>query len=214
MKTWHILIALLILGAGTLQVTQQRRQHAEMEKLRKQTLALAASLEENQDRATPRLAEPPLLPRRTPAEHGPVTAAVPLLTEKKTAKAPEVAAPPKSLRPAEIVTRMETAFAREVADRDWSAKTRQVTQEKISALLPKSSAVLAMDCRTSMCRVEMSHQGLADYRKFVESAFVSPNTHIWDGPTFSSLLEGGSGNDVVAVTYLGREGLGLPTMQD
>lgn len=109
---------------------------------------------------------------------------------------------------------MDAALSREIAHPSWSAKTQQATQEKISAIMPKDSAILAVDCRTSLCRVEMSHQSVDDYKNFVHGAYMNPATNVWNGPTFSTLLEGSEGGPVVAVSFLVREGQSMPQMPE
>jgi hypothetical protein len=141
---------------------------------------------------------------------GPASPAI----ESKRAAEPDRAAPRKALEPAEVATRMEAAFSREVADHEWSTKAQQTTQQKISALMPNNSEVLSVDCRTSLCRVEMTHQSLDDYRRFLDSAYMQPESHLWDGPSFSTLLENSGSGPVVAVSFLFREGQSPPNMTE
>jgi hypothetical protein len=208
MKTWHVLLPLLVLGSGAFYVKQQRDQRAEIEHLRRDTAALASSVKEGHEQASRSLSTQALLQglARAPEATAPPT-------DERPAPAEERAAPHAVPSFAEVATRMDAAFSREAPDRDWSEKTQQETAAKISAMMPKDSAVRAVDCRSSMCRVEMSHESADDYHQFVQSAYMSPETGVWSGPTFTTILERPAGGGVVAVSFLAREGESLPSVE-
>jgi hypothetical protein len=213
MKTWHVLVPLLVLGSGAFYVKQQREQReqrAEVEQLRRETAALASSVNEREEQAPRRLVTQSLLRGLASAEHPPEPTAA---TAEKPAQSEASATPGGAPSAAEVAMRMQAAFSSEGPDRDWSEKTQQATQEKISAMMPNGSAVRSVDCRASLCRVEMSHEGVDDYRQFVRGAYLSPESGVWSGPTFTTVLERPAGGGLVAVSFLAREGESLPSVE-
>jgi len=57
-----------------------------------------------------------------------------------------------------------------------------------------------------MCRIETVHQGLESYRTFVQDAFISPETKLWNGGFFSAEFADPIDGKLVTVSYLAREG--------
>jgi hypothetical protein len=119
-------------------------------------------------------------------------------------------APPPD--PAETRAQYQQAFSLEPVDRDWSSSAQAKLQEAVSALMPKTSQVVSLECRTSLCRVQVRHRNLDDYRSFTQDAYLKGDTHIWNGQMFSTLVGDPTNDGVMTVAFLAREGHLLPSM--
>jgi hypothetical protein len=74
--------------------------------------------------------------------------------------------------------------------------------------------VRSADCRGSLCRIETSHTGVDEYRAFVQRAFLTSETRLWDAGFFAGVLaEPEPGQPIVNVAYLAREGQNLPATE-
>ena len=109
-----------------------------------------------------------------------------------------------------MAARLDAVFAAEQTDAAWAARTRSRIADQVAAVAPATSEMRSLECHASFCRLETVHESIATYRTFLERAFLDASRHIGEGPAFTTLLgERGDGR-VVAVSYLGRAGRGLP----
>ncbi|NTX66453.1 hypothetical protein HUA74_37920 [Myxococcus sp. CA051A] len=108
----------------------------------------------------------------------------------------------------EVVARMEARFFSEEVDPAWS---RDATQraERLGALLPRGARVVSLECRSSMCRLQMSHPTQDAFQRFVRDGLIDDAT-TWAGP-FMAVLTGTPGRlgEIEAVAYLARDGVNL-----
>jgi hypothetical protein len=65
-----------------------------------------------------------------------------------------------------------------------------------------------------MCRIETAHQDLDQYQQFVRRALMDPETKLWNGGFFATLLAEPTEGRVTTVAYLARDGEALPPMPD
>ncbi|WP_375759795.1 hypothetical protein [Corallococcus exercitus] len=110
--------------------------------------------------------------------------------------------------PDEAVARMDARFFGEGVDTAWSpAATRRA--ERLGAVLPQGARIVSLECRSSMCRLQMSHPSQDAFRKFLREGLMD-DAEAWDGP-FMAALTGtpGRSGEVEAVAYLAREGVDL-----
>lgn len=107
------------------------------------------------------------------------------------------------------------AFTSEDSDGRWAPRARQIAEERVREDLPVGSTLRSVDCRTSMCRIETSHEDPQKFQEFVDKSFGGPATGIWNGGAFSTVVHRGSGpgDPFVVVTFLAREGSNLPDPQ-
>lgn len=117
-----------------------------------------------------------------------------------------VPAPPP--KPAEIREQFEVAFDTERSDASWSAVAKRRAEDRLRNVLTSGSEVRSVDCRSSMCRIETRHDDVRKYRDFIQETLMNPERQIWNGGTFSTLLEDQPGN-AIAVTFLARENQAL-----
>jgi hypothetical protein len=102
---------------------------------------------------------------------------------------------------------LNTRFYAEDVDRNWSASARANFQSRLSAALPSGSRLVSLECKSSMCRAEVSQPSVEAHQSFVQSAFMPPAQ--WDGSTMVSLKEEPGDGSATSLVFLAREGQGL-----
>jgi hypothetical protein len=209
MKTklvWIIVVALLSACAADAYYTQKTQiasLRGEVDKLRNQQARLAVQA-----------ARLPVVVQ-TPVAAAEIAAAAPT---------PAAAAPPsESAADSEAahakrweddarasLTSVESAFAAEPTNEPWAAPTRVALRDRLTAVSRSmSSAVHEIDCRSSICRVEVVYRDADASRQFNEKAFTDPNDRAWNGPVVITPPQANPDGSVAAVMYLGREGTSL-----
>ncbi|MCP3100046.1 hypothetical protein LZ198_14310 [Myxococcus sp. K15C18031901] len=120
----------------------------------------------------------------------------------------DAAAPPREATPDDAVLRLDARFFGESVDPTWRRDAEQRT-ERLRAELPRGVRIVSMECRSSICRLEMSHPSLESFQKFIRDRLVD-DVATWDGP-FMAAVKGPAGNagEVEAVAYLARPGTTL-----
>ena len=103
-------------------------------------------------------------------------------------------------------TAVEFAFASETIDRFWAPDTTRELQDQLTALLPASSSLREVDCRSSLCRVEIVHPDAEASNAFIQRTFMEHKEQTWDGPGMVMPAQMNSDGTVVVAVYLGREG--------
>jgi len=190
----------------------RRAVHAELAELRHD----AASNAERQ------VMEPPLV--RVVSSPAPVRAAAePLAAKPEPLATParaeaREAAPHKPETPIEqfalVHDTLETAFASQAHDGVWAMEARRRMDATLLARLPVKSAVTSIDCRSTLCRIETTHDGYAYAREFV-GQLLTPERQPWNGAFYTGPIAQDSRSGAVTfVTYLAREGVELPAIPD
>jgi glycine/D-amino acid oxidase-like deaminating enzyme len=109
---------------------------------------------------------------------------------------------------------LESAFVLESHDGAWSMEAQRKAEASLSAILPPRAAVKSIDCRSTLCRIETTHDGYPDAKMFV-SRLAAPERRPWNGAFYTGPIarEPGTGT-VTFITYLGREGATMPAIPD
>jgi hypothetical protein len=109
----------------------------------------------------------------------------------------------------DIRDHMEAAFGA-----DPLAASQDLVQgldREVRSVLPTTSSVHRIECRSSLCRIETVHPSLGEFRDFAQLAFFAHDPKVGNGPVFVGLLaEPAPGEPVIAVAYVGRQGSVLP----
>lgn len=117
-------------------------------------------------------------------------------------------AAPREVDPNEVVEKLDARFFSEALDPGWSGEARQRAQ-RLGGLLPEGSRVVSLECRSSMCRLELSHPSLESFQGFVREGLMGTGND-WDGPFMAALTgDPKQPGGVQAVAYLARAGADL-----
>ncbi|MGE6757449.1 hypothetical protein ACQKGO_05500 [Corallococcus interemptor] len=176
------------------------RETTELQRLKAQVRKLEASVAHSEQLAREaRATASRVAPGQSPEALGPPDAGL---------KIEEVAEAPPEPAPDEEVARMDARFFSEGVDTAWShAATRRA--ERLGAVLPPGARIVSLECRSSMCRLQMSHPSQDAFRQFLREGLME-DADAWDGP-FMAALTGtpGRSGEVEAVAYLARAGVDL-----
>lgn len=200
MKPVHLLWAVPFVGLLALQLADQRRHESELAELRSELGA-------------PR-PPPPRIDVGARREVRSAPAATPP-TPVTGAPAAEPAAPPKPppMEVGEVRDRLEGTFAKQRPDAQ-SDEARRTAETRLAAILPATSKLQSLECRTSMCRIETVHEDPESYQQFVKGAFLDPETKLWNAGFFSTPLTNPVDGKLVIVSYLARDGEELPPIAE
>jgi hypothetical protein len=100
----------------------------------------------------------------------------------------------------QIQERSLVAFSKETTDASWSRDAARVLESSLHEGLPEHSRLLSIDCRTSMCLVEVRYEDVEAASHVLEAGFGS-----WPG----AVLVAGEATDrgeVVKTILALREG--------
>ncbi|MGK3984788.1 hypothetical protein WME99_17210 [Sorangium sp. So ce136] len=205
MKTWHALMALGITGAGITWFTAAPSPQP-LKSSRRPAVAAAA---EPAPRAPGGGARPRSAPRAAALAEPP-----PPPPQPREAEPERDGGDAGRVEPAVIRERLDERFARERRDPAWTVDAQRTAESRVAGAIPETSEVRSIECRASMCRIETTHQDLNQYQQFVHRAFMNPETHLWNGGFFATLLGEPADGRVTTVAYLAREGEALPSIPD
>ncbi|WP_223642584.1 hypothetical protein [Corallococcus sp. EGB] len=196
-------------------VSHQQSSEQELEDLRAQVRKSAASTDANQaerraaaETAMRLWAMQAAQPSSSRAQ-APAAAKAPGAAEADGAEAPDEVPPPPPMRPPppsfeQSRARVMTAFSEEPVDSDWSGRATQTLNETLRQHLPSSSHVKALDCRSTLCRVELVHRSAAD-----SAPFLMEGLRAWPGSIFVA-SEVQEGTDYVVTLIAAKEGTRPP----
>ncbi|WP_437956901.1 hypothetical protein WME76_36850 [Sorangium sp. So ce119] len=109
--------------------------------------------------------------------------------------------------------RVERVFLGEAPDPGWAREAERALEERLAAALPRSSAIHAVECRASLCRVEAAHRDPTDGGRLFDDAFKNPASKGWNADVFSTPPRVDERGNTVVVMYLAREGEALPSLE-
>lgn len=206
---WKLLGSAVVLGAGILALGELRSTTGEVAELRAQLGELRAQVGRARgDAARSALADghaqaSELADSRDPPGAAPVEHDDAQGGEGRQEEPPD----PDADR-----ERVERGFQREAVDGAWAGSSRQHLSQMLAAVAARSAASLRdIQCRSSICRVEISHRDADSARSFNEQTFINAEPRIWRGPVLVATAPPGPDGSFVATMYLGREGTQLLT---
>jgi hypothetical protein len=139
---------------------------------------------------------------RAAAERAAAEAAREQAAEAARVEAEDPAAPDREA--AVMASRCDAAISGESVDQDWS----RVKHEQFGAFFARpalaGTKVKAVDCRTTMCRIELVLRSTADRTRFVQEFSDLA------GPTGMAFAHIETANDLEIAVYVTRDGVGLP----
>ncbi len=181
------------------QLAQAAPRAGHLDELQRRLRAMEARADEDAARPLPAA---PLAPAATPRPSAPAAEGTPA---DDVAPTVEDAAPPTSREPPlPPPRRLENAYVQEHADPAWAEATADQIVESWTAQLPAGSSIADIECRTTLCRVEVRHEGEAGHAAILDA--VVGGTFFWSGAG-SFELEQDPGGPPRSVAYLAREGV-------
>lgn len=129
----------------------------------------------------------------------PAVASVTPASESPEAEPPQAEAP----APDELPEKLEAKLAAETSDPNWSSRMAAALSGALETALPRSKIVDA-SCRTSLCRVSVTHQNAE-----AEEEFVAALPHLRPFATHGLIRQVGSEENPRSVVYVAREGQSL-----
>jgi hypothetical protein len=162
--------------------------------------------------------ETPAVTPWRPETIAPAPTATAPLAIPSAASATTAPPPRKQFSGPELRDSYEASFVAQNVDGAWAASARHTAESRLRERLPAGSSLRAVDCRSSLCRIETSHADSTQYLQFVRSALFDPSARPWGGAVFSipasdAPPDPSSREPMIAVSYLSREGVDLPTVE-
>lgn len=108
---------------------------------------------------------------------------------------------------------LDEHFFAERVDPAWGRASEAALTARAEQVLPPDSAIRRCECRASMCRLETSHVSRESFMTFTQAAFSDVQQRPWNGASLTSIVSAND-NQVVAVSYVAREGVDLPGMSN
>lgn len=212
MRVGPVIVGAAVAGVLGMQFLQSREQREELSLLREELVRVSTAVEKLERVAsTPRVA-PPVEPWGRPelARAAPPVAAV----QAAPAEAEDDAPPARERPPAAafdesaMQAHVESLFQAESAESGWASEAQREVRDGISSLLPATASVRALDCRASLCRLEVSYSSEEEFRQVMGPPGVMGR--LWRGPSMVHLEKDPSRGTVTAVSYLVRPGHPMP----
>jgi hypothetical protein len=204
MKSWHATAVVALLAGFAIWYTQ-RGQRSETEQLRSPVQEPRQSRDQT-DRAVARAAVAPLRTRPVDSE-SPATREA-QMPDQGSSSAPGEPAKQPVIDPATLRAHIASRFDRQAEDPAWSAAARGLVETKLARAMPPSSVLKSVECRETMCRIDMVYDDLAQYHEFISR--MRPDALPWNGTFFSTPLGDLSDGPITFVAFLSREGKELP----
>jgi len=127
-----------------------------------------------------------------------------------TQAAPEPAptpAPAKEVSTEEVRDSLSARFVQENYDSNWSVVARGKIQALLAAATPTGARVLSVECKTSLCRAEVSEPDIDSHKQLIRKALTSATP--WAGSTMVTLADDPSSGHITSVAFFAREGKAL-----
>lgn len=229
MRTWRLVLAIgavLALSVAIGSVVSSSGRAEQVDALREKVDSLATRLQSAQEEIKASRAAPPA--SRGPSEPGArsdargAAAAAPAaapVSERSLGDGEErtereaAARAPTAPTPQEVVAHFEEAFFTSPnRDPAWAKEAQTAAVSKLREILPQSSQMRAVECHSTMCRIETVHDDVETYRQFAQRVVFDSASRPWNGAVFAGVLEDGKPSDerVTTVMYIAREGESLP----
>jgi len=128
-------------------------------------------------------------------------------SRSESANNPELELPRLSANAEDYRSYLQRQFLQQALDVSWASQAKSGLDTGLGHLLDKRSSVTSIECRSSLCRVELTHQ---DERAYASFADVFVKSQVWKGPGFFSKQGETRGGEWIMVIFLAREGTELP----
>ncbi len=130
---------------------------------------------------------------------------VPSLEIKRIPRADADIAPVAVMTEAQMNETAERRFDKQTYDAGWAHDAQGRIQKNIGAQLPEKSKLLRVECRETLCRVDMEFADLDALRKGLNGMLLS-RVPVWDGPTLNYVLSTSADGKCVSRSFFGQLG--------
>lgn len=109
---------------------------------------------------------------------------------------------------------LEESFLTQPIDTAWSDDAVQLARRHVEQSLPEASRLEAVECRSSLCRVETSHESAEDYQAWVDQIVLQleDSEATWNGAVAVQRQRSERAAEVWSVSYLARSGVMIESM--
>jgi hypothetical protein len=116
---------------------------------------------------------------------------------------------PVAPEPEDQVAHVDTLYAAQPVDRNWAAVAVRKLDDGLRRYFGERSRMMQVDCRTSLCKVSVSHQDIAVQMAFVKQAFSVSD--YWPGARMAWRRQNPDGT-VTSELYFVKDGEPLPQL--
>ena len=104
---------------------------------------------------------------------------------------------------------LELSFSSQAPDASWAENARDEIEAIVQPLTNQDTRLLSVDCRTTLCRVELVH---SDVNAFHALAMATLNGGVrgWKGAVSGALLRTEADGSARSVMYLAKQGTEMP----
>jgi hypothetical protein len=133
-------------------------------------------------------------------------------TDERAPRAEEPKPAKAEMSGLEMAGKLRDSFATEQKDPNWSADTEEKVSATFSRKLQEGSLIRSLECRSTMCLVELQQKTLEQFQKFVDGALIHTGgePQFW-GPASAFVVDTGPSGEVSVMVALAREGHELPS---
>jgi cytoskeletal protein RodZ len=205
MKAWHTIFALVLVSVSAYWWAK-RSQRDEIEQLRSSVRSVTQSLEDtNRTVAHNAIAQLHVLPT-TSSSTAPAQPASATLAPDSSQPAGPSSEPARQpgIDPATLRAHLSSRFDGQATDSAWSGAATRMVESKFATLMPPSSMLKSVECKETMCRIEMVYDDTAQYQAFLRQ--MTPAALPWNGTFFSTIVGDPSEKPATFVAFLSREG--------
>jgi len=115
----------------------------------------------------------------------------------------------KELSTEDVRDSLSARFVQENYDSNWSIVARDKIQALLAAAIPTGARVLSVECKTSLCRAEVSEPDIESHKQLIRKGFTSATP--WAGSTMVTLADDAGSGHITSVAFFAREGKSLPS---
>ena len=115
---------------------------------------------------------------------------------------------PPEVNGTDIVNLQREVFLREPRDLSWSDRATTQVAAALAGHLPEGASLGKVECRMTMCSVELQYRDVGSYDEFVRST-IAGNSDLWAAP-ISAIITSQDEHQVRAQLFVAREGHVLP----
>jgi hypothetical protein len=107
---------------------------------------------------------------------------------------------------------LKDAYLHEKKDSAWSDKAVQQINQAYATHLPEGATLRSVECRTSICRMELRYKDEESHHQFVKQTLFA-REGMWNGP-ISAIITDRNEGDVGGLVYFGRQGHSFPGSEE